>query len=64
MQTSIAQHWEEVRDPYGRLEGRIEGPEEGRNPTERLTMSIIQDLSELSETESPTKEHTWAGMRT
>jgi hypothetical protein len=33
MQIPIAKHWTEVRDSYGRVRGRIEGPEGDGNPT-------------------------------
>ena len=49
----------EFGDSYGRT-GRIEAPEEERNSTGRTTNL---DLWKLSETEPPTKEHTWARIR-
>jgi hypothetical protein len=45
----------EVRDTYGRVEGKIKGPEVDGNPTERPTESTHLDPWELSESESPTK---------
>jgi hypothetical protein len=49
MQTPTDKHWKEVRDPYGRVRGRIEDPEGNRNPTGRPTMStnlgVPRDLS-------------------
>ena len=53
----------QVRDTYGRVEGKIKGPEVDGNPTERPTESTNLDPWELSESEPPTKEHTWAEMR-
>ena len=47
----------ELRESYGRIEGRIQGPEEDRNSTESTNL----DPWELSETEPPSKEHTRAG---
>ena len=48
----------ELRDSYGRVEGRIESPEEGRNPIRRPRESAKLDTWGLSETELSTKEHT------
>jgi hypothetical protein len=53
----------EVRDPYGRVRGRIEDPEGDSNPTRRPTVSTNLDLWELPETEPPTKKNTEAGLR-
>lgn len=63
MQILTANHWTEVRDPYGRVRGRIEGAEGDGNPIGRPTVSTNLDPWELPETEPPTKEHTWAGPR-
>ena len=63
MQILIAKHWTEVRDPYGRVRGRIEGAEGDGNPIGRPTVSTNLDPWELPETEPPTKEHTQAGLR-
>jgi hypothetical protein len=52
----------EVRDSYGRVGGRIEGPEGDRNSTGRPTKSTHLDPWELSDTEPPTKEHTQTGV--
>jgi hypothetical protein len=40
---------------------RFAGPTGDRNSTGRPTESTILDSSGLSETGSPTKEHTWGG---
>ena len=60
MQILTANHWTEVRDPYGRVRGRIEGAEGDGNPIGRPTVSTNLDPWELPETEPPTKEHTLA----
>lgn len=39
MQILIANHWTEVRDPYGRVRGRIDREEGDGNPVGRLTVS-------------------------
>jgi hypothetical protein len=62
MQISTAKHWTEVRVSYGRVGRRIEGPEGDKNSTGRRRDSTNLDPWELSETEPPTKEHTWAGQ--
>jgi len=43
----------EVRDPYGRVRGRIEGPQGDGNPTGRSIASTNLDSWELPETEPP-----------
>ena len=53
----------EVQDPYGRLGGKIEGPESCRNSTEIPTLSINLNYWVLSDTEPLTKEHTRDGLR-
>ena len=63
MQILMANHWTEVRDPYGGIRGRTEGGEGDDNPIGRPTMSTNLDPWELLETEPPTKEHTQAGLR-
>jgi hypothetical protein len=52
-----------VREPYGRVGGRIVGPEGDRNTTGRPTESTNLDPWELSEIEPTSKEHTWAEPR-
>jgi hypothetical protein len=37
MQIPTAKHWTEFRDTYGRVAGRIEGPEGDGNPIGRTT---------------------------
>ena len=63
MQILRATHWTEVRDPNGRIRGKIEGAEGDGNPIGRPTVSANLDPWELPETKPPTKEHTWAGPR-
>jgi hypothetical protein len=63
MQILTANHWTEVRDPYGRVRGRIEGTKGGGNSIGRPTVLTNLDPWGLSETEPPTKEHTLAGLR-
>ena len=60
MQILTADHQTEVREPYGRVRGRIEGTEQDGNPTGKPTVSTNLDSWELQETEPPTNEHTWA----
>ena len=52
----------EVGGSYGRFGRRIKGPEGEGNPTKRPTESINLDPCQVSETEPPTEEHTWAGL--
>jgi hypothetical protein len=54
----------ELRGSYGRVGGIIEGPEGDRNVTGKPTESNNLNPWVLTETEPPTKEHTWAGPRT
>lgn len=63
MQIPTGKHWTEVKDPNGRVGGRIEGPEGDGNTTGLPTVSTVLDLWQLSETDPPTEEHTWAGPR-
>jgi hypothetical protein len=53
----------EVRHFYGRVRGRIAGPEEDRSLTGRSSGSSNLDPRELSDNEIQTKEHTQAGLR-
>jgi hypothetical protein len=53
----------ELGESYGRVGGRISGPEGDRNSTGRPTMSTNLDPWEVPETEPPTKRHTRAGPR-
>lgn len=62
METFIAKHWTEVGDSFGRIGGRFKGPEGDRNSTRRPIETTNLDPWQLSETESPTKEHTGAGV--
>ena len=54
MQILTAKHWIEVRDPYGRVGGRIEGAEGDGNPIGRPAISIKLDPWELLETKPQT----------
>ena len=55
-------HCTEVRDPCGRVRGRIEGAEGDGNSIGRPTISTNTDPWELPETKPPTKEHTQGGL--
>jgi hypothetical protein len=63
MQVLTANHWTEIEGPYERVRGRIEGAEGNGNPIGKTTVSTNLDPWELPETESPTKDHTLAGLR-
>lgn len=63
MKISTDKHWAEVRDPCGRVEGKIEDPEGERNSTGRTIVSTSLDPLELPETEKLTKEYTLTGLR-
>jgi hypothetical protein len=56
-------HWMEAGDPYSWIRGRIEEAEGERNPTGRPAVSTNLDPWELTETESPTRQHTQAPER-
>jgi hypothetical protein len=43
MQILTANHWTEVRDPYGGVRGRIERTEGDGNPIGRTTVSTNRD---------------------
>jgi hypothetical protein len=53
----------ELGHSYGRIRGRISGPKGDRNSTGRPTESTNLDLWQISQSESPAEEHTWAGPR-
>jgi hypothetical protein len=53
----------EVGDIYGGVRERTEDPVIDENSTGRPIESTNQDSWELSKSEPPTKEHTWAGTR-
>ena len=55
MQILTANHWTELRDPYGRVRERSEGNEGDGNPIGRPTVSTNLDSWELPETKPPTK---------
>jgi hypothetical protein len=63
MQKAIAKHWMNLRDSYGRVGGKIEGPGGDRNSTERPTESTNLEMVEHSETEPPTNENSHSGPR-
>jgi len=48
-----ANHWTEVRKPYGRIRGRIEGAKGDGNTIRRTTVSTNLDFSEFPETKPP-----------
>jgi hypothetical protein len=52
-----------LRDSYGRVGGKIEGPGGDRNSTERPTESTNLEMVEHSETEPPTNENSHSGPR-
>jgi hypothetical protein len=54
----------EAGDTYGSFRGRIESPEVDGYPARRPAESTNLDTWDLSESEPPIKEHTWAGPRT
>jgi len=43
MQMPVDKHWREVRDPFERIRGRIEGPQGNGNPTGRPIVSTNMD---------------------
>jgi hypothetical protein len=53
MQILTPKDWNEARDPYGEIKGRIEGAEVEGNPIGGLAVSINPDPWELLETETP-----------
>ena len=53
----------ELGDSYGRIGGRIAGPEGDKNSTGRPSESTYLDPWGSQETEPPTEEHTWAEPR-
>jgi len=57
MQRPTAKHWTEVGGSYGRVGGRIEGSEGDANTTGGPTESTHLAFWELSDTESPSREH-------
>ena len=59
-----AKHWAEIRNSYGRAEGKIKDPEWDGNLTGKPTTgSTNLDPWQFSETEPITKEHTRAGHK-
>jgi hypothetical protein len=64
MQTPTAKHWTEVRDSYGKVGKRIEGPKGNRNSKGKPTESNNLNSWELSEPELSIKEHMQAGPST
>jgi hypothetical protein len=63
MQILTAKQQTEVGNPYGRIEGIIEGTEGGGNPIERPIVSTNLNLWELPDTEPLTREYIRAGLR-
>ena len=73
MQILTTNHWTEVGDPFRGIKGKIEGAEIFRGRFEgaegdgdhigRPGASTIPDPWGLIEVESPTREHTGAGLR-
>ena len=58
MQSLIAKEWTEVRDSFGRVGEQREGLEWDEISIVCRTESSNPDYWELSDTETPTKEHT------
>ena len=58
-----ANHWTEVRDPNGRVRGRIEGAEGDGNPIGRPIISTNTNPWEIPKSKLPVKEHEQAGLR-
>jgi hypothetical protein len=56
MKILTANHWNEIRDPCGRVIERIEGAEGNGISIGRPTALTNMDPSELPETKIPTKE--------
>jgi hypothetical protein len=56
MQRPTVKQWMELGDSYGRIGGRIVGPERDRNSTGRLTELTNMDPWRPSEIKSSTKE--------
>jgi hypothetical protein len=56
MQILTVNHWTLVRDPFGRVRGRIERAERGK-----LTVSTNPDSSELQDNKPLNKENIQAG---
>jgi hypothetical protein len=63
LQIPTDKHWTEVRDSCGRVRGRTEDPQGNGKDTGRPKVSTNLESLELLETESPTKDHTWASPR-
>ena len=63
MQIPTATEWTNVGDPYGRVRGKIEGPEYDGNQAGRPTVSSNPVSWKLPENELLIKEHTWTGVR-
>ena len=57
MQIPTAKYWMDVRNTYGRVGGRIEVSERGKNSTEIATETTKLDPWELSESGPPTLEY-------
>ena len=56
-------HFTEVGDPYGWIKGRMEDTEKEDYPIGRPAVSTTPDPWDVSETKSPTRQHTVAGQR-
>jgi hypothetical protein len=52
----------ELGESYGRIERKIEGPEEDKHSTGRPTESPNLNPQGLPETESPTREEAWVDL--
>ena len=56
-------HFHSFWGHFGWIRKRLEETEEEGNPTGRPAVSTNLDPWDLSDTESPTRQHTWAGLR-
>jgi hypothetical protein len=56
MQIFSANHWIEVRGPYGRVRGKAKGAEGDCNSKRRTTVTTNLNSSELPEIKPPRKE--------
>ena len=63
MQIFAPNQWTETADPCGWISEELEEPEEGGDPVGGPSVSINLDPRHLSDTLTPTRQHTTAGMR-
>lgn len=63
MQRLTDKQWIDLENFYGRVEASVEGHERDRDSTGRSTELTNWDPLSFSETEPPTRDHTWAGPK-